>query len=237
MRSATSSTITASPTRQSAFLYNYKQPAGFGVPRKCAGIISSTPRSHEFMVSRTISILNLNEHFQVNAAARLDPCALRTVRYNHQWKHPRSADLRKLPRQSWRICRRAYAGACGGTSDRLITRIRVPFFAKCPCSTRPTTPPLSAREFLTGMTSTGEYALSSSLLLHVEDLTWALAGTQFLQPAYATLDVRAQWTHPSKKYYVAVFGAQRHQRSLPEPGPVRRLRHRRGVERACGLGC
>ena len=57
----------------------------------------------------------------------------------------------------------------------------------------------------TGMTNTGEYALSSSLLLHIEDLHGP-SGTQFLQPAYTTLDVRAQWTHPSKKYYVAVFG-------------------------------
>ena len=57
----------------------------------------------------------------------------------------------------------------------------------------------------TGMTSTGEYSLSESLY-YTSKIFMVPCGCQFLQPAYITLDVRAQWTHPSKKYYVAVFG-------------------------------
>ena len=56
-----------------------------------------------------------------------------------------------------------------------------------------------------GMTRTGEYAFSSSLY-YTSKIYMSPSGTQFLQPAYTTLDVRAQWTHPSKNYYVALWG-------------------------------
>jgi len=57
----------------------------------------------------------------------------------------------------------------------------------------------------TGRTGTGEYALSSNLY-YTSRIYFSPSGTQFQQPAYATLAVRAQWTHPSTKYYVAVYG-------------------------------
>ena len=57
----------------------------------------------------------------------------------------------------------------------------------------------------TGMTGTGEYALSASLY-YTSKIFMSPSGTQFLQPAYTTLDVRAQWTLPSKNYYVALWG-------------------------------
>ena len=57
----------------------------------------------------------------------------------------------------------------------------------------------------TGQTNTGEYALSSNLY-YTSKIFFGPSGTQFLQPAYFTLAMRAQWKHPSKNYYVAVFG-------------------------------
>jgi iron complex outermembrane receptor protein len=57
----------------------------------------------------------------------------------------------------------------------------------------------------TGMTDTGEYALTGSLY-YTSKIFMGPCGCQFLQPAYVTLDVRGQWTPPSKKYYVAFFG-------------------------------
>ena len=88
----------------------------------------------------------------------------------------------------------------------------------------------------TGMTSTGEYALSSNLY-YTSKIFMSPSGTQFLQPAYFTLAVRAQWTDPSKKYFAALYGDNVTNDRYRNPGPVQRLRHRRRVERPRDLGC
>ena len=50
----------------------------------------------------------------------------------------------------------------------------------------------------------GEFALSSNLY-YTSRIYFSPSGTQFQQPAYATLDVRGQW-NPQKNYFVAVYG-------------------------------
>ena len=57
--------------------------------------------------------------------------------------------------------------------------------------------------FSTGQTAIGEFALSSNLY-YTSRVYFSPSGTQFQQPAYATLDVRGQW-NPTKNYYVAVL--------------------------------
>jgi iron complex outermembrane receptor protein len=57
----------------------------------------------------------------------------------------------------------------------------------------------------TGQTSTGEYAFSSNLY-YTSRIYFSPSGTEFQQPAYSSLAVRAQWTDPSKKYSAAVYG-------------------------------
>jgi iron complex outermembrane receptor protein len=41
---------------------------------------------------------------------------------------------------------------------------------------------------------------------HSSKFHFGPAGTQFLQPAYQTLALRAQWTDPSDRYSVALWG-------------------------------
>jgi iron complex outermembrane receptor protein len=57
----------------------------------------------------------------------------------------------------------------------------------------------------TGMLDSGEYSLSANLYFTSYYFN-SPSGTQFRQPSYTTLALRAQWDHPSKKYWVAVFG-------------------------------
>ncbi|MBU6267326.1 MAG: TonB-dependent receptor [Sphingomonadales bacterium] len=62
-----------------------------------------------------------------------------------------------------------------------------------------------APRFTTGMTDHGEFALSGSLY-YTSEFFFSPSGTQFRQPAYATVDLRAQWDDPTHKYMVAVYG-------------------------------
>jgi iron complex outermembrane receptor protein len=51
----------------------------------------------------------------------------------------------------------------------------------------------------------GKLDLSGSLN-YTSKLYFGPAGNQFPQNGYATLSLRAQWTDPSKRYWIAVFG-------------------------------
>lgn len=51
----------------------------------------------------------------------------------------------------------------------------------------------------------GELALSGNLY-HSEKFHFGPAGTQFLQPGYETLALRAQWTDPDDRFTLAVWG-------------------------------
>ena len=57
----------------------------------------------------------------------------------------------------------------------------------------------------TGTTTTGEYSLSGNFY-YSSKFYFSPSGTQFLQPGYTTLALRAQWQDPSRKYTVALFG-------------------------------
>jgi iron complex outermembrane recepter protein len=56
-----------------------------------------------------------------------------------------------------------------------------------------------------GMTDKGEFAFSANVY-YSSRLYFSPAGTQFTQPGYTTVGVRAQWDDPSKHYLVALYG-------------------------------
>jgi iron complex outermembrane receptor protein len=57
----------------------------------------------------------------------------------------------------------------------------------------------------TGMTDTGEYSLAGSVY-YTSKIYFSPSGTQFLQNGYATLDARAEWLDPTRRYTLAIFG-------------------------------
>ncbi len=59
--------------------------------------------------------------------------------------------------------------------------------------------------YTTGMTRSGEYSLSGNLY-YTSTVYFSPSGTQFRQPGYVTLALRAQWEDPSRRFTVAVFG-------------------------------
>ncbi len=59
--------------------------------------------------------------------------------------------------------------------------------------------------YSTGMTESGEYAFSANAYFS-SSFYFSPAGTQFRQPSYTTLALRAQWDDPSRRYMVAIFG-------------------------------
>jgi iron complex outermembrane receptor protein len=70
------------------------------------------------------------------------------------------------------------------------------------------TPDFSANfgpRFTTGETATGEYSLAANYY-YTSEFYLSPSGTQFLQPSYSTLGVRAEWRDPSEKYMVALYG-------------------------------
>jgi iron complex outermembrane receptor protein len=59
--------------------------------------------------------------------------------------------------------------------------------------------------YTTGMTNSGEYSVSGNVY-YTSRFYFSPSGTEFAQPSYTTLGVRAQWDDPSKHYMVALFG-------------------------------
>jgi iron complex outermembrane receptor protein len=57
----------------------------------------------------------------------------------------------------------------------------------------------------TGMTDKGEFSLTGNLY-YTSELFYSPSGTQFRQPGYATLDLRAQFDDPSHRYMLAFYG-------------------------------
>ena len=95
-----------------------------------------------------------------------------------------------------------YASSCGpGTFAYEITDTIV---HDTPLTHSPDyTATLGAR-YTTGMLDSGEYATSGNLY-YSSKFYFSPSGTQFLQPSYTTLNLRAQWTHPSEKYTAALY--------------------------------
>jgi iron complex outermembrane receptor protein len=59
--------------------------------------------------------------------------------------------------------------------------------------------------YTTGMTNSGEYSFSANGYFSSYYYN-SPAGTQFRQPSYTTLALRAQWDDPSKRYFAALYG-------------------------------
>jgi iron complex outermembrane receptor protein len=59
--------------------------------------------------------------------------------------------------------------------------------------------------FTTGMTDKGEFSLTGNLY-YTSKFFFSPSGTQFRQPGYATLDLRAQWDDPTHRYMLAFYG-------------------------------
>jgi iron complex outermembrane receptor protein len=57
----------------------------------------------------------------------------------------------------------------------------------------------------TGMTGTGEYSVAGNLF-YTSKYYSSPSGTQFLQPSYTTLALRAEWKDTSRRYTLALFG-------------------------------
>jgi iron complex outermembrane recepter protein len=96
-----------------------------------------------------------------------------------------------------------YAGSCGpGSYDYVNTDniLHNTHMQHVPDFTATVGP-----RFTTSMTHSGEFSLSANLY-YTSSYYSSPSGTQFLQPSYTTLAVRTQWTDPSKRYTVALFG-------------------------------
>jgi iron complex outermembrane receptor protein len=59
--------------------------------------------------------------------------------------------------------------------------------------------------FTTGKLASGEFSLSANAY-YSSGLYYSPSGTQFYQPAYATVGVRTEWKAPSERYWVALYG-------------------------------
>jgi iron complex outermembrane recepter protein len=59
--------------------------------------------------------------------------------------------------------------------------------------------------FTTGKLASGEFSLSATAY-YTSGFYYSPSGTQFYQPAYATVGVRTQWKDPSDHYWVALYG-------------------------------
>jgi len=180
-----------------AFLYNYKNLQVSEFLAQAEAYIVNAAQSRIYGLDDDFHY-NLNEHFQVVAG--------------FAWTHARYLQF-------------------GGSTNAQGQVVGAPIYATCPapaafatdCSpgtyayvntgtilhnvhmqhSPDNTANLGPR-FSTGRTAIGEFALSSNLY-YTSRIYYSPSGTQFQQPAYATLDVRGQW-NPTKNYYVALFG-------------------------------
>jgi iron complex outermembrane recepter protein len=59
--------------------------------------------------------------------------------------------------------------------------------------------------FSTGKLASGEFSLSANAY-YSSGFYFSPSGTQFYQPAYATVGVRTEWKDPSERYWVALYG-------------------------------
>jgi iron complex outermembrane receptor protein len=185
----------------SAFLYNYKNLQVSEFLAAAQAFIVNAAESRIYGLEDDFHF-DLNQYFQVNAAAA--------------WTHARylqfgtTVNGQTIGAPIYASCPippatlpPGYAGNCGPGNFLYVNTSTV--LHQVPMQHSPDYTATLGPRVSTGMTNTGEYALSSNLY-YTSKIYMSPSGTQFLQPAYFTLAVRAQWTDPSKKYYAAVFG-------------------------------
>jgi iron complex outermembrane receptor protein len=59
--------------------------------------------------------------------------------------------------------------------------------------------------YTTGMTNSGQYSFSGNAYF-TSNFFFSPSGTQFAQPSYTTIALRAEWDDPSNRYMAAVYG-------------------------------
>jgi iron complex outermembrane recepter protein len=183
----------------SAFLYNYKNLQVSEFLAAAQAYIINAAESRIYGLEDDFHF-NLNEHFQVNAGVA--------------WTHARYLQFGSV-RANGTVNGAPIYATCPGfgatspcgpafngnyayvTSNTILSNVHM---QHSPDYTATLGPRVS-----TGQTSTGEYVFSSNLY-YTSRIYFSPSGTEFQQPAYASLAVRAQWTDPSKKYSVAVYG-------------------------------
>ena len=186
----------------SAFLYNYKDLQVSEFLAAAQAYIVNAAQSRIYGLEDDIHF-DLNEHFQVNAGA--------------SWTHARYLQFGGSLNTGGQVVGApvyascpippatlppGYAGNCTpGTYDYVNTST---VLHNVPMQHAPDWTATIGPRVSTGQTAIGEFAFSSNLY-YTSKIYFSPSGTQFLQPAYATLAVRGQW-NPSKNYYVAVYG-------------------------------
>jgi iron complex outermembrane receptor protein len=183
-----------------AFLYNYKNLQVSEFLAGAEAYIVNAAQSRIYGLEDDFHF-NLNEHFQVNAGVA--------------WTHARYLQFGgSLNAQGQVIGAPVYATCAGGTVPPQFASSCTPgTYAYVNTSTvlsdvhmqhSPDYTATVGPRVSTGQTAFGEFAFSSNLY-YTSRIYFSPSGTQFQQPAYATLDVRGQW-NPDKNYYVAVYG-------------------------------
>ena len=187
----------------SAFLYNYKDLQVSEFLAAAQAYIVNAAQSRIYGIEDDFHF-TLDEHFQINAGAA--------------WTHARYQQFGGSVNSSGQVIGApiyascpippatlppGYAGNCTpGSYDYVNTSTVLSgvHMQHSPDYTATIGPRVS-----TGQIRAGEFALSGNLY-YTSRIYFSPSGTQFQQPAYATLAVRGQWTDPTKHYSVAVYG-------------------------------
>ena len=184
-----------------AFLYNYKNLQVSEFLAGAQAYIVNAADSRIYGIEDDFHF-NLNEHFQINAG--------------FAWTHARYLQFGGSVNSSGQVIGApVYATCAGGPIPPAFTASCTPgTYAYVNTSTvlsdvhmqhAPDNTATLGPRVSTGQTSYGELAFSSNVY-YTSRIYFSPSGTQFQQPAYASVAVRGQYTDPSRKYYAAVYG-------------------------------
>jgi iron complex outermembrane receptor protein len=188
-------------TQASAFYYDYKNLQVSEFLGAAQASIINAAQSRIYGLEDELHF-DLDEHIQLNAGA--------------SWTHARyvtfgtvvngvvvgapiyatcPANAATLPAK--------YAGSCGPGSydyvntDTILHDVQMQHVPELTATVGP--------RATTGMTATGEYSLSGNLY-YTSGYFNSPSGTQFHQPSYTTLALRAAWMDKSQRYTFALYG-------------------------------
>ena len=178
----------------SAFYYDYKNLQVSEFLGNAQAFIVNAAKSEIYGIDGSVRY-NVNEHFQVNAGA--------------SWTHARYKKFGTTVNGQV-VGAPIYASCAGVTPSPCtpgqFTYVRTDTILRDVHMQR--TPDFTANagaRYTTDMTDKGEFSFSGNLY-YSSKFYFSPSGTQFLQPAYATLALRAEWHDPSETYMVALYG-------------------------------
>jgi iron complex outermembrane receptor protein len=188
----------------SAFYYNYRNLQVSEFLGNAQAFIVNAAKSEIYGIDAELHY-RLNDHFQINAGAA--------------WTHARykqfGGSTVTLPDGTQSIAGAPlYASCAGATAPGSVAGCATGGYAYVDTDSilydvhMQHVPDFSANlgaRYTTGMTNSGEFALSGNLF-YTSSFFFSPSGTQFKQPGYATLALRGEWTDPSRRFTVAVFG-------------------------------